>query len=116
MDISHELKMMLITNTEVHTHIEKMDFNFEGKTYRIPAMKWFEIKLDLQKYPKLFSECEHWYDIRMPLKIDLAQFKGLWPVQCNRNTMVVNFLADSITRKNQTWKDWFEKGVAHASE
>lgn len=116
-EISHELKMMLLTNTIVIKHVEKMDFCFEGKMYKIPAMSWNEIKLDLKGQPRLFSECEEWHDNPLILnKINVGPFVGLWVSHCDQENMTVNFLADIISPRRKHWKDWFQKGVEHASE
>jgi len=120
-NISHELKMMLLTNTIIIKHVEQMDFNFEGKIHQVPAMSWNEIKLELKHQPQLFNECEMWYNSFLEIyeifhKIDVGQFKGLWPSGYDRETMIVNFLADEVIPDRKNWKDWFKEGVEHASQ
>ncbi len=124
--ISHELKLKLLDEQKVNVikHVEQIQSNFAGKIYKIPGMSWNEITLDLKDNSELFSECEEWCNIRSTYfktsykayKIDIGQFEGLWPVQCNQKTMVVNFLADDIYPGRKNWKDWFVEGVEHAPQ
>ncbi|MCK5613089.1 hypothetical protein KAR91_65050 [Candidatus Pacearchaeota archaeon] len=124
--ISHELKLKLLNEKEVNVvrHVEQRDLNFEGRTYQVPGLSWHEITLDMKDTPELFSECEEWIRLQKTYfstsykaaKINIGQFEGLWPVQCNQKTMVVNFLSDTIYPGRKDWKDWFLEGEEHAPQ
>ena len=116
-DISPELKLMLLDETRVKvvSHMETIDYNFRGKVFQVPGMSWNEISLDLHDSLDLFLECETWSN-KGAAKIDIGWFEGLWPVQCNVPSLVVNFLADQVSPGRKNWKDWFIQGEAYASK
>lgn len=115
--ISPELKLMLLDETmvKVESHMETVDYNFRGRVFKMPGMSWNEISMDLYDLPDLFSQCEEWYKDG-PYKIDIGQFEGLWPVQCNSKTMIVNFLSDTVKPGTKNWKDWFIQGEEYAPQ
>lgn len=119
--ISHKLKLKLLDEREVRVvhHLEKTEINFQGMKHQVPGISWHEISLDLRNDPELFSECEEWQltiSSFKDYKLNIGQFEGLWPVQCNQKSMIVNFLADAIYTGRKHWKDWFMEGEEHAPQ
>ena len=125
MNISPELKLKLINeaNFMIEQHQETFDYNYRGSIYKVPGISWSEILLDLSNDEELYYECEVWCkqiiyinNLSKSYKINLGPFEGLWPTQCNKDTKVVNFLADQIHYGRKNWRDWFIQGEEHASQ
>lgn len=129
MKITPELKLKLLNeaNFNIKTHQELIELNHGGVAYKVPGIRWNEICLDLSTDLELYYECELWIkkianmcrdnSYNKSYKVNIGPFEGLWPTQCDRAALTVNFLADTIQHGRKHWKDWFiQEGEEHAPQ
>ena len=115
MELSHALKMKIITSKNESINIEQHYNEICGigscDKISVPSYKEIKLTLNLRNDLELYKECIRWSKLIMDnysskMKVDIGRFKGLFPIEIGVDS-IVTFTADEFDDDNENWKDWF---------